>query len=164
MNRQMLRSKIHRIAVTECDVEYEGSLTLDPVIMREAGMVPFERIDVYDVDNAIEYVEAVRNIVDDATSVQDVLPGGDAPHNVFAYDYSIVALNDQYLNIRSRTFLTVTYACVAVFLVLCVFLRDPVAALVCVFYVFVIETDAGTIDAQLDTQLEIFEKALKDAG
>ena len=55
MNRQMLRSKIHRIAVTECDVEYEGSLTLDPVIMREAGMVPFERIDVYDVDNASRF-------------------------------------------------------------------------------------------------------------
>ena len=52
MNRQMLRSKIHRIAVTECDVEYEGSLTLDPEIMRAAGMVPYERIDVYDVDNA----------------------------------------------------------------------------------------------------------------
>jgi aspartate 1-decarboxylase len=52
MNRQMLRSKIHRIAVTECNVEYEGSLTLDPAIMREAGMVPFEKIDVYDVDNA----------------------------------------------------------------------------------------------------------------
>jgi aspartate 1-decarboxylase len=48
----MLRSKIHRIAVTECDVAYEGSLTLDPEIMRAAGMVPFERIDVYDVDNA----------------------------------------------------------------------------------------------------------------
>jgi aspartate 1-decarboxylase len=51
----MLRSKIHRIAVTECDVEYEGSLTLDPVIMREAAMVPFERIDVYDVDNASRF-------------------------------------------------------------------------------------------------------------
>ena len=52
MNRQMLRSKIHRISVTECDVEYEGSLTLDPHIMRRAGMVRHERIDVYDVDNA----------------------------------------------------------------------------------------------------------------
>lgn len=52
MNRQMLRSKIHRICVTECNVEYEGSLTLDPQLMREAGMVPYERIDVYDVDNA----------------------------------------------------------------------------------------------------------------
>jgi len=52
MNRQMLRSKIHRISVTERDVEYEGSLTLDPDLMRQAGMVPYERIDVYDVDNA----------------------------------------------------------------------------------------------------------------
>ena len=52
MNRQMLRAKIHRIAVTECDVEYEGSLTLDPEIMQAAGMVPYERIDIYDVDNA----------------------------------------------------------------------------------------------------------------
>ena len=52
MNRQMLRSKIHGIAVTECDVAYEGSLTLDPEMMRAAGMVPYERIDVYDVDNA----------------------------------------------------------------------------------------------------------------
>ena len=55
MNRQMLRSKIHRISVTECDVQYEGSLTLDPTIMREAGMVPYERIDVYDVDNASRF-------------------------------------------------------------------------------------------------------------
>jgi aspartate 1-decarboxylase len=52
MNRQMLRAKIHRIAVTECNVEYEGSLTLDLDLMHKAGMVPYERIDVYDVDNA----------------------------------------------------------------------------------------------------------------
>ena len=55
MNRQMLRSKIHRISVTECDVEYEGSLTLDPQLMGQAGMVPYERIDVYDVDNASRF-------------------------------------------------------------------------------------------------------------
>jgi aspartate 1-decarboxylase len=47
----MLRSKIHRIRVTECDVEYEGSLTLDSELMRHADMVAYERIDVYDVDN-----------------------------------------------------------------------------------------------------------------
>ena len=52
MNRTMLRSKIHRIRVTGCDVEYEGSLTLDPQLMEAAGMVPYERIDVYNIDNA----------------------------------------------------------------------------------------------------------------
>ena len=52
MTREMLRAKVHRITVTECDVEYEGSLTLDRELMDACGMVPFERIDVYDVDNA----------------------------------------------------------------------------------------------------------------
>lgn len=51
MNRMMLRAKVHRIAVTECDVEYEGSLTLDTELMRAADMVPYERVDVYDIDN-----------------------------------------------------------------------------------------------------------------
>lgn len=52
MTREMLRAKVHRITVTECDVAYEGSLTLDRDLMDACGMVPFERIDVYDVDNA----------------------------------------------------------------------------------------------------------------
>jgi aspartate 1-decarboxylase len=52
MTREMLRAKVHRITVTECDVEYEGSLTLDRDLMDACGMHAFERIDVYDVDNA----------------------------------------------------------------------------------------------------------------
>ena len=55
MTREMLRAKVHRIKVTECDVEYEGSLTLDRDLMDACGMVPFERIDVYDVDNASRF-------------------------------------------------------------------------------------------------------------
>lgn len=51
MHRNMLRSKIHRIRVTECDIEYEGSLTLDPELMELADLVPYERVDVYDIDN-----------------------------------------------------------------------------------------------------------------
>lgn len=51
MYRDMLRAKVHRITVTECDVAYEGSLTMDRDLMDACGMVPFEKIDVYDVDN-----------------------------------------------------------------------------------------------------------------
>jgi aspartate 1-decarboxylase len=51
MTREMLRAKIHRITVTEADVEYEGSLTLDADLMDACEMVPFERVDVFDVDN-----------------------------------------------------------------------------------------------------------------
>ncbi len=55
MTREMLRAKVHRITVTECDTEYEGSLTLDRDLMDACGMEPFERIDVYDVDNASRF-------------------------------------------------------------------------------------------------------------
>jgi aspartate 1-decarboxylase len=55
MNRQMLRAKIHRIRVTERDVEYEGSVSLDPDLMRAVDLVPYERIDVYDVDNGSRF-------------------------------------------------------------------------------------------------------------
>ena len=55
MTREMLRAKVHRITVTECDVEYEGSLTLDRDLMDACDMHAFERIDVYDVDNASRF-------------------------------------------------------------------------------------------------------------
>jgi aspartate 1-decarboxylase len=55
MTREMLRAKVHRITVTECNVEYEGSLTLDTGLMESCGMAPYERIDVFDIDNASRF-------------------------------------------------------------------------------------------------------------
>jgi aspartate 1-decarboxylase len=49
--RTMMRAKIHRITVTQADLHYEGSLTLDTDLMEQADMVPYERVDVYNVDN-----------------------------------------------------------------------------------------------------------------
>ena len=51
MTREMLRAKVHRITVTERNVEYEGSLTLDASLMQASDLVPFEKVEVYDVDN-----------------------------------------------------------------------------------------------------------------
>jgi aspartate 1-decarboxylase len=51
MRRTFLWSKLHRATVTETDVAYEGSLTLDPVLMDAARMLPYQKVDVYDVDN-----------------------------------------------------------------------------------------------------------------
>ncbi len=55
MTREMLRAKVHRITVTERNVEYEGSLTLDAALMEAGDMVPFERVEVYDVDNGSRF-------------------------------------------------------------------------------------------------------------
>jgi aspartate 1-decarboxylase len=49
--RIVLRAKIHRATVTGAVLEYEGSLTLDPVLMRAAELSPFELIKVYNVSN-----------------------------------------------------------------------------------------------------------------
>ena len=51
MKRTFLWSKIHRATVTETDVAYEGSLTLDSELMEAAHVLPYEKVDVYDVDN-----------------------------------------------------------------------------------------------------------------
>ncbi len=49
MKREFLRAKIHGATVTEANVEYVGSLTLDRDLMDEAGLHPFERIEVYNI-------------------------------------------------------------------------------------------------------------------
>jgi len=51
MLRQMLRAKLHRATVTEADLSYEGSLTIDKNLMDAVGIVPFERVHVYNVNN-----------------------------------------------------------------------------------------------------------------
>jgi aspartate 1-decarboxylase len=47
----MLRSKIHRVAVTERNVAYEGSITLDASLLAASGALPYERVEIYDVTN-----------------------------------------------------------------------------------------------------------------
>ena len=51
MQREVLRGKIHRATVTEADLEYEGSLTVDAALMECAGLAMYERIDVYNITN-----------------------------------------------------------------------------------------------------------------
>jgi len=51
MKRIMLKAKIHHAGVTETDVNYEGSLSLDEELMEAAGMLPFEKVHVYNVSN-----------------------------------------------------------------------------------------------------------------
>jgi aspartate 1-decarboxylase len=49
MNRKMLKSKIHRATVTGADLEYEGSITIDPLLMAAADILPYEAVDVWNV-------------------------------------------------------------------------------------------------------------------
>ena len=51
MTRTMLKSKIHRATVTEANVEYEGSVTIDMDLLDAADMRPYERVDIWDCTN-----------------------------------------------------------------------------------------------------------------
>lgn len=54
--RAMLKSKIHRATVTGADINYEGSITLDPLLMEAADIIPYEQVHVLDVNNGSRLV------------------------------------------------------------------------------------------------------------
>ena len=56
MQRQMLKSKVHRATVTGCDPDYVGSLTLDPELMRSADLLANEQVHVWDIDNGARFL------------------------------------------------------------------------------------------------------------
>lgn len=47
----MLKCKIHRATITDANLNYEGSLTVDSALMKEAGLIPFEKVKVYNINN-----------------------------------------------------------------------------------------------------------------
>jgi aspartate 1-decarboxylase len=55
MHRTMLKSKIHRATVTECDLHYVGSISIDPDLLEAADIREFEQVVVLDIDNAARF-------------------------------------------------------------------------------------------------------------
>ncbi len=51
MRRSMFKSKIHRATVTEADLEYEGSVTIDQDLLDAADILPGEEVQIWDVTN-----------------------------------------------------------------------------------------------------------------
>src|SRR3972149_6982652 len=53
--RTMLKSKIHRARVTQVDLDYEGSITIDRTLMETSDILPFERVEVLNVNNGARF-------------------------------------------------------------------------------------------------------------
>jgi aspartate 1-decarboxylase len=82
MDRILLKSKIHRAVVTEANLHYEGSISIDQQLMEAADLVPHERVDIYNVANGQRlqtYVIAARpgsgDIVINGAAARLVQPG-----------------------------------------------------------------------------------------
>jgi aspartate 1-decarboxylase len=91
MRRTMMKSKIHRAIVTGADIDYVGSITLDPELMRLADMHEFEQVHVLDVDNGARFETYAM-----AGSAGDVILNGAAARLVDPGDRVIVITYAEY--------------------------------------------------------------------
>jgi aspartate 1-decarboxylase len=73
----MLKSKIHRATVSDCDVDYVGSITVDPELMASADLIPNEQVHVWDIDNGARFVTYV---IEGAPGSGDMRVNGAAAH------------------------------------------------------------------------------------
>ncbi len=53
MLRTMLKSKIHRVKVTEANLDYEGSISIDALLMDKADILPGEKVEVLNLNNGL---------------------------------------------------------------------------------------------------------------
>lgn len=59
MKLTMLKSKLHRATVTRADLHYEGSVTIDRALMDRAEMLPYEQVDVLNINNGARFTTYV---------------------------------------------------------------------------------------------------------
>ena len=85
--RTMLKSKIHRATVTDADLHYEGSVTLDPLLMEAADLLPFEQVQLLDVDNG---ARLSTYVIEGERGSGQVIVNGAAAHLVHKGDTLII--------------------------------------------------------------------------
>lgn len=56
MFRTLLKSKIHRVTVTQCELHYEGSCAIDEDLLDAAGIVENEQVHIWNIDNGERFV------------------------------------------------------------------------------------------------------------
>ena len=59
MRVTLLKSKIHRATVTEANLNYEGSISIDPKLCEAAHLTPFERVEIYNCNNGERFATYV---------------------------------------------------------------------------------------------------------
>ena len=88
MQRIMLKSKIHRVRVTDANLDYEGSITIDELLMEDAGIIPYESVHIYNISNGERFdTYAIKGEANSGT----ICLNGAAAHKVRVGDLIIIA-------------------------------------------------------------------------
>ncbi len=88
MLRKMLKSKIHRAKITDANLEYEGSITIDKELMDLADLKPFEFVDVWNVTNGSRFETYV---IEGEFGKREICVNGAAARLVAKNDLVIIA-------------------------------------------------------------------------
>jgi aspartate 1-decarboxylase len=86
--RKMLKSKIHRACVTQADLEYEGSITISPELLKAANILPYEAVNVWNITAGTRF--ETYAITGEKGST-DICVNGAAAHLVTPGDLVIIA-------------------------------------------------------------------------
>jgi len=93
MKRTLLKSKIHRATVTDADLDYEGSISIDPLLAREADLVPFERVEIYNITNGERFA---TYFIEGEEGSGEITLNGAAAHKVTPGDLVIICSYAEY--------------------------------------------------------------------
>jgi len=99
MNRTLLKSKIHRATVTDADLDYEGSISIDPVLARAADFVPFERVEIYNITNGERFA---TYFIEAREGSGDITLNGAAAHKAGPGDLVIICSYAEYTEEEAR--------------------------------------------------------------
>ena len=101
MLRTMLKSKIHGATVTDANLEYEGSITIDPDLMDAANLLAYEKVDIYDIANG---ARLATYVISGERGCGTIGINGAAAHLVKPGDKVIVASYVQMDDNEARTY------------------------------------------------------------
>ncbi|MGB5891253.1 MAG: aspartate 1-decarboxylase [Thermoanaerobaculia bacterium] len=93
MKRTLLKSKIHRATVTDADLDYEGSISIDPLLARAADLVPFERVEIYNIANGERFA---TYFIEGRKDSGEITLNGAAAHKVTPGDLVIICSYAEY--------------------------------------------------------------------
>ena len=99
MQRTMLKSKIHRASVTDANLHYQGSVSIDPLLLEAADILPNERVEIYNITNGERFATYA---IEGARGAGQIVLNGAAAHKVSVGDLVILATYATYTEQEAR--------------------------------------------------------------
>lgn len=93
MTRTMLKSKIHRATVTGADLDYVGSVTVDPLLLEATDILVHERVEIYNITNG---ERLATYAIPGTPGAGEICLNGAAAHKVTPGDLVIIASYAEY--------------------------------------------------------------------